>query len=121
MMLGFLVIGIILGNSSTLHYCLFIHTALLEPLRLQMSVSSLAPTLGSFQLVQEKLARMLANVQAMFLMCWRLSKLYEEVSPAVSSIPIHTCRTFRVLACSTWSVFSGNNRYGWDFVIVSGN
>ena len=36
--------------------------------------------LGSFQLVQEKLARMLANVQAMFLMCWRLSKLYEEVS-----------------------------------------
>ncbi len=36
--------------------------------------------LGSFQLVQEKLARMLANLQAMFLMCWRLSKLYEEVS-----------------------------------------
>ncbi|BDA45206.1 Glutaryl-CoA dehydrogenase, mitochondrial [Coccomyxa sp. Obi] len=34
--------------------------------------------LGSFQLVQEKLARMLANLQAMFLMCWRLSKLYEE-------------------------------------------
>ena len=36
--------------------------------------------LGSFQLVQEKLARMLGNIQAMFLMCWRLSKLYEEVS-----------------------------------------
>ena len=35
--------------------------------------------LGSFQLVQEKLARMLGNIQAMFLMCWRLSKLYEEV------------------------------------------
>ena len=36
-------------------------------------------SLGSFQLVQEKLARMLANIEAMFLMCWRLSKLYEEV------------------------------------------
>ena len=36
--------------------------------------------LGSFQLVQEKLTRMLGNIQAMFLMCWRLSKLYEEAS-----------------------------------------
>ena len=36
--------------------------------------------LGAFQLVQERLARMLGNVQAMFLMCWRLSKLYEQVS-----------------------------------------
>ena len=35
--------------------------------------------LGAFQLVQERLARMLGNVQAMFLMCWRLSKLYEQV------------------------------------------
>lgn len=34
--------------------------------------------LGSFQLVQEKLTRMLGNIQGMFLMCWRLSKLYEE-------------------------------------------
>lgn len=36
--------------------------------------------LGSFQLVQEKLTRMLGNIQGMFLMCWRLSKLYEEAS-----------------------------------------
>jgi alkylation response protein AidB-like acyl-CoA dehydrogenase len=35
-------------------------------------------TLGSFQLVQERLVRMLGNIQAMFLMAWRLSKLYEE-------------------------------------------
>ena len=42
--------------------------------------------LGSFQLVQEKLARMLGNIQAMFLMCWRLSKLYEEVSALLSRL-----------------------------------
>ena len=35
--------------------------------------------LGAFQLVQERLARMLGNVQAMFLMAWRLSKLHEQV------------------------------------------
>ena len=46
--------------------------------------------LGSFQLVQEKLARMLGNIQAMFLMCWRLSKLYEEVS-ALLSRPRKSC------------------------------
>mmetsp|Transcript_12566 Transcript_12566/g.27116 ORF Transcript_12566/g.27116 Transcript_12566/m.27116 type:complete len:444 (-) Transcript_12566:761-2092(-) len=34
--------------------------------------------LGSFQLVQERMARMLATIQAMWLMAWRLSKLYEE-------------------------------------------
>ena len=44
--------------------------------------------LGAFQLVQERLARMLGNVQAMFLMCWRLSKLYEQVSRAF--LRVHT-------------------------------
>ena len=39
--------------------------------------------LGSLQLVQEKLACVLGNVQAKFLMCWRLSKLYEEVSTSL--------------------------------------
>mmetsp|Transcript_25590 Transcript_25590/g.64931 ORF Transcript_25590/g.64931 Transcript_25590/m.64931 type:complete len:461 (-) Transcript_25590:299-1681(-) len=34
--------------------------------------------IGSFQLVQERLVRMLGNIQAMFMMAWRLSKLYEE-------------------------------------------
>ncbi|EFJ49890.1 hypothetical protein VOLCADRAFT_58804 [Volvox carteri f. nagariensis] len=34
--------------------------------------------LGSFQLVQEKLARMGGHIQGMWLACWRLSKLYEE-------------------------------------------
>lgn len=34
--------------------------------------------LGSFQLMQEKMARMAGNIQAMWLSCWRLSKLYEE-------------------------------------------
>ncbi|KAF6251931.1 acyl-CoA dehydrogenase/oxidase [Scenedesmus sp. NREL 46B-D3] len=36
--------------------------------------------LASFQLMQEKLARMLGNVQAMFLMSWRLTKLAEAGS-----------------------------------------
>lgn len=34
--------------------------------------------LGAFQITQEKLARMLANIQGMTLVAWRLSKLYEE-------------------------------------------
>jgi acyl-CoA oxidase len=34
--------------------------------------------LSAFQLSQDKLARMLGNIQGMFLMCWRLSKLSEE-------------------------------------------
>lgn len=34
--------------------------------------------LSSFQLTQEKLSRMLANIQAMFLSAWRLSKLLED-------------------------------------------
>lgn len=34
--------------------------------------------LGSFQLVQEKLQRMLSTSQAMWLMAWRLTKLHEQ-------------------------------------------
>lgn len=34
--------------------------------------------LGAFQLVQERLARMLGNIQAMFLLAWRLSVLHEQ-------------------------------------------
>lgn len=34
--------------------------------------------IGGFQLVQERLARMQGSIQAMFLMTWRLTKLYEE-------------------------------------------
>ncbi|KAK9820949.1 hypothetical protein WJX81_003664 [Elliptochloris bilobata] len=34
--------------------------------------------LGAFQLVQERLSRMLGDVQAMFLMAWRLSVLHEQ-------------------------------------------
>ncbi|PNH03628.1 Acyl-coenzyme A oxidase 4, peroxisomal, partial [Tetrabaena socialis] len=35
-------------------------------------------SLGSFQLVQERMARMGGHIQAMWLACWRLSKLHEE-------------------------------------------
>ena len=34
--------------------------------------------LAAFQLIQERMVRMLATVQAMFLMVHRLTKLYEE-------------------------------------------
>lgn len=34
--------------------------------------------LASFQLTQERLARMAASIQAMFLMAWRLSQLHES-------------------------------------------
>ena len=59
--------------------------------------------LGSFQLVQEKLARMLGNIQAMFLMCWRLSKLYEEVSPPLPN-PCKFCTSMRHIIGSTFWV-----------------
>ncbi|KAI8474954.1 MAG: acyl-CoA dehydrogenase NM domain-like protein [Monoraphidium minutum] len=34
--------------------------------------------LGSFQLVQERLARMLGNIQGMWMMAWRITRLSEE-------------------------------------------
>ncbi len=34
--------------------------------------------LGAFQLIQERMARMLATIQAMFLMSYRLTRLYDE-------------------------------------------
>ncbi len=40
--------------------------------------------LGAFQLVQERLARMQGDVQAMFLMAWRLSVLHEQARPAAA-------------------------------------
>lgn len=39
--------------------------------------SQFGAPLGAFQLVQEKLQRMLSTVQAMWLMTWRLTRLYE--------------------------------------------
>ncbi len=55
-------------------------------------------SLGSFQLVQEKLTRMLGNIQGMFLMCWRLSKLYEEAS--VSHVTTLTLSSWQGLSCA---------------------
>jgi len=45
--------------------------------------------LAGFQLVQEKLVRLLGNTQAMFLMSWRLTELFangKQVSPGQSSL-----------------------------------
>lgn len=44
--------------------------------------------LAAFQIVQEKLVRMLGNVQAMLLMGWRLCKLYEtgKMTPGQASL-----------------------------------
>lgn len=54
---------------------------------LQERVQFGAP-LASFQLNQEKLVRMLGNVQAMFLMGWRLCQLYESdrMTPGQASL-----------------------------------
>ncbi|KAF4379106.1 hypothetical protein F8388_022193 [Cannabis sativa] len=47
--------------------------------------------LAAFQITQEKLVRMLGNVQAMLLMGWRLCKLYETVAKAFCDLePIYT-------------------------------
>jgi acyl-CoA oxidase len=40
--------------------------------------SQFGSPLASFQLVQEKLVRMLATIQSMFLMSWRLSEIFEK-------------------------------------------
>lgn len=44
--------------------------------------------LAAFQLNQQKLVQMLGNVQAMFLMGWRLCKLYEsgQMTPGQASL-----------------------------------
>jgi alkylation response protein AidB-like acyl-CoA dehydrogenase len=59
--------------------------------------------LAGFQLVQEKLVRMLANAQAMYLMSWRLSELFVKHGQVTrgqsslvkvslfSSLHAHTC------------------------------
>ena len=58
--------------------------------------------LASYQINQEKLARMLGNIQAMSLMGWRLCKLYEagKMTPGQASLGkvgmiiliLHICR-----------------------------
>ena len=47
-------------------------------LRYTMQRKQFGAPLGAFQLVQEKLQRMLATTQAMWLMAWRLTKLHEK-------------------------------------------
>jgi acyl-CoA oxidase len=42
------------------------------------SRSQFGVPIASFQLVQERLARMLGTIQSMFLLAWRTSKLYEQ-------------------------------------------
>ena len=46
------------------------------------------PLLAAFQINQEKLVRMLGNVQAMVLIGWRLCKLYEagKMTPGHASM-----------------------------------
>ena len=62
--------------------------------------------LGAFQLVQERLARMQGDVQAMFLMAWRLSVLHEQARHFFalwSAWPFCIwCRSGALVCCAVW-------------------
>ena len=55
--------------------------------------------LAAFQLNQQKLVKMLGNVQAMFMMGWRLCKLYEsgQMTPGQASLGKVSYKPFKFI------------------------
>ncbi|KAK9811338.1 hypothetical protein WJX72_002092 [[Myrmecia] bisecta] len=76
--------------------------------------------LAAFQISQEKLARMLGNIQGMWLMGWRLSKLYEQgrMTHAMASMAKawNTLRGREVMALGR-ELLGGNGVVG-DFLVA---
>jgi hypothetical protein len=72
---------------SMIHFRFQLHHNLLLNRYLKERKQFGAP-LAAFQLNQEKLVRMLGNIQAMLLVGWRLCKLYEsgKMTPGRSSL-----------------------------------
>jgi acyl-CoA oxidase len=76
--------------------------------------------LSSFQLSQDKLARMLANIQAMTLMCWRLSKLSEEgkmTHAMASNVKAWTTAQGREVVAMARELLGGNGIVS-DFLVA---
>jgi glutaryl-CoA dehydrogenase len=67
--------------------------------------------LASFQLVQARLARMLADVTSMQLMCWRLGRLEEEgraTLPQASAAKLHTAAAARQVVLDAREILGGD-------------
>jgi glutaryl-CoA dehydrogenase len=67
--------------------------------------------LASFQLVQDKLVRMLADITAMQLLCWRASRLCDEgkLTPAMASLAkLNNARKARQIAADARDLLGGN-------------
>ena len=67
--------------------------------------------LTSFQLVQDKLVRMMANIQAMLLMTWRISNLYSEGKATIGMVGMAKSwctKTGREVAALGREVLGGN-------------
>ncbi|MGY1815807.1 acyl-CoA dehydrogenase family protein [Blastococcus sp. SYSU D00820] len=67
--------------------------------------------IAGYQLVQEKLARMLAGITTMQLMCWRLSKLADtgRMTAAMASLAKrHCCATARQIVADSRDLFGGD-------------
>jgi glutaryl-CoA dehydrogenase len=67
--------------------------------------------LASFQLVQEKLARMVGEITAMQLLCWRLTQLQEagKMTPAMASMAkMHNAAKARQIVADARDLLGGN-------------
>jgi glutaryl-CoA dehydrogenase len=67
--------------------------------------------LASFQLVQDKLARMVAEITAMQLLCWRLTQLQEsgKMTPAMASMAkMHNAAKARQIVADARDLLGGN-------------
>jgi len=67
--------------------------------------------LVSFQLVQDKLVRMMANIQAMLLMTWRVFNLYQEGKATIGMVGMAKAwcsKTGREVAALGREVLGGN-------------
>ncbi|HEU4808063.1 MAG TPA: acyl-CoA dehydrogenase family protein, partial [Homoserinimonas sp.] len=73
--------------------------------------SQFGSTIGSYQLVQNLLANMLAEVTAMFTMCVRSAQLAETgdlTGPMSSLLKLHTAKKARWVCQSSRDVLGGN-------------
>lgn len=76
--------------------------------------------LAAFQLTQDRLAKMLAHIQAMTLMCWRLSKLSEEgrmTHGMASNVKAWTTQAGREVVAMAREMLGGNGIVS-DFLVA---
>lgn len=67
--------------------------------------------ISSFQLIQEKLSRMAATINAIFLLCWRIMSLYEQKKHSLGQISL----------CKAWVTLKGREVVALGREILGGN